>query len=235
MAARSRIVIASPHAAERETLAAWLSSEGFEPATASTAPDAIEALRRSFDILISDYDFAFRDGLHAAARGRARNPQNPVVVVGEADAAAQTRAENRGASYLARPVERATLVCIISMALTDERPLRRSPRKAVNRFEASASGTACYLIDVSNEGLRLEIPRQRRSSPPPYFDVRVPMIGTTMLVQRVWIAAQGAGAQADVLRCGAALAENSFRIERAWRSFVDAIPARPSDSLRVQL
>ena len=68
-----------------------------------------------------------------------------------------------------------------------------------------------------------------------YFDVRVPMIGTTMLVQRVWIAAQGAGAQADVLRCGAALAENSFRIERAWRSFVDAIPARPSDSLRVQL
>lgn len=234
MAACSRIVIATPHAAEREMLAAWLSSEGFEPVRAATAPAAIEALcARPFDAFVSDYDFAFSTEVHAAARGKARNPQTPIVVIGEADRAAQTRTESRGASYLERPVDRTALVCILSMALTDERPVRRSPRRPV-RFDAAADGTPCHLLDVSNEGLRLELPRTRRSLLP-YFNVRVPIIGTTMIVQRVWIAAvRVAGTASDAICCGAALVNNNSRTERAWRQFVDAIPARPSDSLRVQ-
>jgi CheY-like chemotaxis protein len=233
MSSRSRIVIASPHAAERETLAAWLSSEGFEPVRAATALTAIEALQsRPFDAFVSDYDFAFINEVHAAARGKARNPQTPMVVIGDGDRAAQTRTESRGASYLVRPIDRAALICILSMALTDERPVRRSPRRPV-RFEAAADGTPCHLLDVSNEGLRLELPRTRRSLLP-YFNVRVPIIGTTMIVQRVWIAAvRVAGSASDAICCGAALVNNSARTERAWRLFVEAIPVRSSD-LRVQ-
>jgi len=235
MSSRSRIVIASPHAAEREMLAAWLSSEGFEPVRAATAPAAIDALHeRPFDAFVSDYNFAFLNEVHAAARGRARNPQTPIIVVGDSDPAAQTRVENRGASYLVRPVDRSNFVCILSMALADDRPLRRSLRRAVNRFEATADGTPCHLLDVSNEGLRLELPRTRKSLLP-YFNVRVPMIGTTMIVQRVWIAAvRVAGTASDAICCGATLVNTNVRTERAWRMFVDAIPARPSDSLRVQ-
>jgi CheY-like chemotaxis protein len=234
MSSRSQIVIASPHGAERETLATWLHSEGFEPVKTASAPAAIEALRaRPFDLFISDYDFALMSEVYAAARGRARNPQTPIVMIGEENAAAQTRAESRGASYLVRPVDRTNLVCIVSMALADDRPVRRSIRRAV-RFEAAADGTPCHLLDVSNEGLRLELPRSRRSLLP-YFNVRVPMIGTTMIVQRVWIAAvRVAGTASDAICCGATLVNNNARIERAWRQFVDAIPARPSDSLRVQ-
>jgi CheY-like chemotaxis protein len=235
MSSRSRIVIASPHAAEREMLAAWLSSEGFDPFRAATAPAAIEALQaRPFDAFVSDYDFAFINEVHAAARGKARNPQTPIIVVGNGDRAAQTRAESRGASYLVRPVDRAGLVCILQMALADDRPVRRSPRRPV-RFEAAADGTPCHLLDVSNEGLRLELPRSRRSLLP-YFNVKVPIIGTTMIVQRVWIAAtKVAGTASDVICCGAALVNNNPRIERAWRQFVDAVPMRPTHSLRVQL
>jgi CheY-like chemotaxis protein len=235
MSSRSRIVIASPHAAEREMLAAWLSSEGFDPVRAATAPAAIEALQaRPFDAFISDYDLACVNEVHVAARGKARNPQTPVVVIGQADRAAQARAESRGASYLARPVDRTALICILSMALADDRPVRRSLRRAVNRFEAAADGTPCHLLDVSNEGLRLELPRTRRSLLP-YFNVRVPIIGTTMIVKRVWIAAtRAAGTASDVICCGALLVNNNARIERAWRQFVDAVPTRPSDSLRVQ-
>jgi len=235
MAARSRIVIASPHAAERETLASWLSSEGFEPVRAATAPAAIDALHAgSFDAFVSDYDFALMNDVHAAARGKARNSQTPIIVIGEADRAAQARAENRGASYLVRPVDRSAFICILSMALADDRPVRRSLRRAVNRFEATADGTPVHLIDVSNEGLRLELPRTRRSLLP-YFNVRVPMIGTTMIVQRVWIAAaRVAGTASDAVFCGATLVNNNMRTDRAWRLFVDAIPVRPSDSLRVQ-
>lgn len=216
-------------------LAAWLSSEGFEPVRAATAPDALDALRaRPFDLFVSDYDFALVSEVHAAARGKARNPQTPIVVIGEANPGAQARAENRGASYLVRPVDRSAFICILSMALTDDRPVRRSIRRSVNRFEATADGTPCHLLDVSNEGLRLELPRSRRSLLP-YFNVRVPMIGTTMIVQRVWIAAvRVAGTATDAICCGAALVNNNTRTERAWRLFVDAIPARPSDSLRVQ-
>ena len=232
--ARSRIVIASPHAAERDLLAGWLSSEGFEPVRASTAPGTIDVLRKlPFELLISDYDFAFRDGLFAAARGKARNPSTPVVVIGDADAAAQARAESRGASYVARPAERETLMCIISMALIDDRPVRRSPRKPVN-FEAAADGTPCYLIDVSNEGLRLQLPAQRRSSPPPFFSVRVPMIGSALIVQRVWVAAQNRGPRPEGFFCGVELADNNPRVERVWRAFVDAVPTRPTDSIRIQ-
>jgi CheY-like chemotaxis protein len=234
MSSRSRIVIASPHAAEREALATWLSSEGFDPVRAATAPAAIEALQaRPFDAFVSDYGLAFMNEVHAAARGKARNPQTPLIVIGDADRAAQTRAESRGASYLTRPVDRAALVCILSMALADDRPVRRSLRRAV-RFEAAADGTPCHLLDVSNEGLRLELPRTRRSLLP-YFNVKVPIIGTTMIVQRVWIVAtRAAGTASDVICCGAALVNNNPRIERAWRQFVDAVPTRPTDSLRVQ-
>lgn len=235
MSARSRIVIASPHAAERETLAAWLSSEGFEPVRAASAPAAIDALyAQPFDAFVGDYGFAFTNEVHAAARGRACNPQTPIIVIGDADRALQARAENRGASYLVRPVDRTAFMCIVSMALTDDRPVRRSVRRAVNRFEATADGTPCHLLDVSNEGLRLELPRSRRSLLP-YFNVRVPMIGTTMIVQRVWLTAvRVAGTASDAICCGAALVNNNARTERAWRLFVDAVPARPSDSLRVQ-
>jgi len=235
MSSHHRIVIATPHAAEREALASWLSSEGFEPVRAATAPAAIEAVRaHPFDSLICDFEFAFTHGVHAAARGRSRNAQTPVIVVGDADAAAQARAENRGASYLPRPVDRVALVCLVSMALSEERPVRRSLRRAVNRFEATADGTPCHLLDVSNEGLRIELPRTRRSLLP-YFDVKVPLIGTTLIVQRVWIAAtRVAGTATDAICCGAALVNNNARSERAWRMFVDAIPVRATDSLRLQ-
>ncbi len=216
-------------------LAAWLSSEGFEPVRAATAPGAIEALHaRPFDAFVSDYNFALINEVHAAARGKARNPQTPIVVVGDADSVAQARIESRGGSYLARPVDRSAFICILSMGLADDRPVRRSLRRVVNRFEATADGTPCHLLDVSNEGLRLELPRTRRSLLP-YFNVKVPMIGTTMIVQRVWIAAlRVAGNASDAICCGATLVNNNARTERAWKLFVDAIPVRPSDSLRVQ-
>ena len=233
MSSHHRIVIASPHAAEREALASWLSSEGFEPVRAATAPAAIDAIQaHPFDALISDFQFAFNHGVHGAVR--ARHAQLPVIVIGDADSAAQARTESRGASYLPRPVDHTALVCLLSMALSEERPVRRSPRRAVNRFEATADGTPCCLLDVSHEGLRLELPRTRRSLLP-YFDVKVPLIGKTLIVQRVWIAAaRVAGTAADAVCCGATLANNNARSERAWRMFVEAIPVRAADSMRLQ-
>ncbi len=181
MAGRPRVVIASPYLAESEMMADWLSSDGCDPIRTSNCADAmtvVQAVR--FDLLIVDSTFAFRDGLDAATRKQRRNPQTPTVVMGESKAE-QVQADQKGAMYLGRPVDRATLQCTVSMALMEERPVRRSPRKPVNRIPAVVDGVPSHILDVSPEGLRIEIPRDRLSSLAPYFSVRVPTIGVSLL------------------------------------------------------
>jgi hypothetical protein len=223
MSVRSRIVVASPHAVEREAFADWLVAGGFDPIGAATVPAAIAAMTsRPFDLLIADVSWAFREGLDAAGRPYRRNPLVPTIVIGDTPAQALVR----GAMYLGRPIDRETMLCTISMALIDERPVRRSPRKAVDRFEVLVDGVRSHVIDVSPEGLRLEVPANRRLSLPPFFSVRVPIVGLPLMVQRMW----GIRRSVTASWYGAALARNSHRAEQAWRDFVEAIP-RPGSSL----
>jgi CheY-like chemotaxis protein len=220
MAVRARAIIATPNGAEGEQFADWLTTEGFDAVKAATPAGAVAALTaRPFDLLLTDAGFAFRDGLDASARPHRRNPLTPTIVVGDTPSA-QTQAEMRGAMYLGRPVERDTLMCSVTMAMMDERPVRRSPRKSVDRFEAVVDGMRSNIIDVSPEGLRLEISTDRRSSPPPFFSVRVPLIGTALIVQRMWAMRRSPA----ISWYGGALARNSSRAEQAWRDFVDAVP-----------
>ncbi len=224
MAGRPRIVIASPYLAESEMIADWLSSDGCDPIRTSNCADAmtvVQAVR--FDLLIVESTFAFRDGLDAATRKQRRNPQTPTVVMGESKAE-QVQADQKGAMYLGRPVDRATLQCTVSMALMEERPVRRSPRKPVNRIPAVVDGVPSHILDVSPEGLRIEIPRDRLSSLAPYFSVRVPTIGVSLLVQRMWGITHPGSAPVDVTWYGGALSRNAFKDEAAWNRFVDTIP-----------
>lgn len=227
MGSRPRIVIASPHPAECAVIAEWLAAEGFEPVRMPSLERAVEELKsRAFDLLVADFAFAFRDGLQAMGAVRARNPKTPVIVVGDGNPAAEAQAVGRGAMYLTRPIERASLVCTVAMAVMETRPMRRSLRKRVNRFDALVEGVPAHIIDVSNEGLRLEVPRWRKSAPPPpFFNVRVPMLGVALMVRRMWTSAALAP---DATWYGSELSRNAARAEQAWRSFVDAIPAAGS-------
>ena len=190
-----------------------------------------EIRTRPFDLLVADAAFAFQHGLHVASR--ARRPLTPTVVIG--DAAVENESASGQVIYAPRPVERALVVCTVSLALADDRPVRRSPRKPAHRFEALVNGVPSYIIDVSNEGLRLEVPRDRRSVPPPYFKVRVPLIGVAVSVQRMW--ARRLGEETAVTWCGGALSQNQTKVTRAWMAFVDTLPlagAPSADSLEIQ-
>jgi CheY-like chemotaxis protein len=221
---RLRIVIASAHPGESRILADWLASDGFEPVPASSLRAAqCEVEARSFDLLISDVNLAFRDGLHAIGRGRMRNPHAPIVVIGDDDSSARRHAEQRQAMFLQRPVDRTELLCYVAMAAGEARPERRSPRKTVGRVEALLDGAPSWLIDVSTEGLRVESARDRRASPP-YFSVEVPIIGVAVMVQRVWTNGGVGTAGKPVTLYGGALVSNPIRIEKAWRKFVEALP-----------
>ena len=220
MSTRPRVIVALPDNAECTTVAEWLVADGFDPVRRPNPRSAAEEMRaRPFDLLVTDATVAVRDELLAASRGR--NPLTPTVVIGN-DAVADSRV---GATmYLGRPIERAVFVCTVTIAIMDGRPPRRSPRKLANRFEAITNGVPCHIIDVSTEGLRLEIPRQRLSVPPPYFNVRMPLMGIAVTVQRRWARSSLGQGLPPVTWCGGALTANRPGAEQRWRMFVDMIP-----------
>jgi hypothetical protein len=95
-------------------------------------------------------------------------------------------------------------------------------RKSINRFDALVNGVPSHLLDVSAEGLRLEVGRERRAVLGPYFRVKVPLVGVTVTVQRMWTRSSSSGVQ--TLWYGGALIQNQAIIEQAWRTFVDTVP-----------
>ncbi|HEY7473519.1 MAG TPA: hypothetical protein VH679_00800 [Vicinamibacterales bacterium] len=221
---RLRIVIASAHPGESQVLADWLASDGFEPVPASSLRAArcqLEA--QSCDLLISDVKLAFLDGLHEIGRGRMRNPHTPLVVIGDDDLTSRRQAERRQAMFLQRPVDRTELLCYVAMAAGEARPSRRSPRKMVGRIEALLDGAPSSIIDVSNEGVRLENARGRAVTPV-YFSVEVPIVGVTVMVHRVWTSGVTSAAGKQLTLAGGTLIHNPPRVERVWRRFVDALP-----------
>jgi hypothetical protein len=211
--------VALPDPAEGAMVAEWLSGNGFEPVQRATPESAAAEIKgRPFQLLIADARWAVSTALHTAAR--ARQGLIPSILIGESIDRRAT-AVNGQTMFLARPIERAVLSCFVSMALTDDRPVRRSLRKPVQRFEAVANSLPSRVVDVSVEGLRLEMPRDRRAVLPPYFAVRIPLIGVAVIARRMWMAPSR---NASSLWCGASLSHNRAASEEAWRKFVDSVP-----------
>jgi hypothetical protein len=221
MSSRPRIIIASPDPIESAALSDWLRSEGFEPVSRSDPKRASEEIQvRPFDLLIADELFVFRHQLHRLSR--ARGSMMPTVVLGDGGDADLYESQHRQFIYLQRPIERGVFVCSVSMALVDGRPARCSVRRPVHQVNAIVNGVASKIVDVSNEGLRLEIPRKPGSVPLPYFNVLVPLIGVAVTFQRMWIRAVSAAPSAPWW-CGGALVRNQPKAEQAWRSVVETI------------
>ena len=98
MLSRPRIIVATPHPLECTSAADWLQAEGFEPVRVTTIARASQELtERRSTLLVADADFAFRGGLQALSRERARNAKAPSVVIGPADVGAEALAIKRDA------------------------------------------------------------------------------------------------------------------------------------------
>lgn len=220
MSLRPRIVVASPDRSEVARLADWLLAEGLDPVPVGNLPSALEEVQsRPFDVLIADARFAFQGHLHAAAR--THNARAPLVVLGGIETS--VAAERVGTFHLERPVDQTLFLCHVAMAIVEGRPARRSVRKRIAPIEALIDGKDVYVIDVSNEGLRIELPR-RKVAPPPQFKVRLPMIGMALPVRRAWIATSPDDL-ANSSWCGAELFDPHPRAVQIWRTFVDALPS----------
>ncbi len=217
MVARPRVIVSLPNATEAAAIAAWLRADGFEPVPRPTAQAAANETLLPFVLLIADVSHR-----RVLLDGRGRNPIPPTILIGNAATASQGDAFGAQTMYLSRPIDRAMFMCFVAMALLNERPVRRSARKSVASFEAVANGVPSRIVDVSAEGLRLEMSREWRTALPPYFTVRVPVVGVAMTVQRMWT--QTPSAKQSSIWYGGALSNNRASIHQAWRAFVDTVP-----------
>jgi hypothetical protein len=221
MTARPVVVVASPDAIELALLSDWLTAEGIEPVVARSLQRAIhEVQSRRFDVLIADARFAFDGDLQTLAR--TRNARAPLVVLGDSRTAG--RAERNRMFHVDRPVDPTLLLCHVAMAIAEGRPARRSDRKQISPFEALAGGAEAFVIDVSNEGLRLKLPRGR-CAPPPRFTIRIPLVGVALTVRRVWMSTAPAEFS-DASWCGVELCPAHPRAEQNWRAFVSTVSGR---------
>lgn len=223
MSARPRILVASADKTECDTLCDWLLSEGLDPVPACALSTAVRQLEgQAFDAIVAGAEFAFSDLLKATRR--ARQSRAPMIVLTD-DVAVEAAADRAGCLSTGRPVDRTLVMCSVTMALVESRPARRSVRKPVGLIEAVAQGVPAALMDVSNEGMRLQLPRNHRALPP-VFNVRVPLVGLGLSVQRCWVTPATAGGATDVSICGVALYDNAAVRELSWRRFVDVLPTR---------
>jgi hypothetical protein len=222
---RPRVVVALPDFTEGSLVASWLSENQLEPVHRTTLEAAASDIQtRTFDLLITDATWAVSNALQTAGRAR-RSPAAPTIFIGDAKDPRATAASGQ-AMYLTRPIELAVLSCFVSMAFMESKPVRRSPRKTVQRFNALVNDMPASIVDVSAEGLRLELARV----PPPYFAVRIPLLGVAVIARRMWT--MSPSKCASTLWCGGALSHNGAGSEEAWRSFVDTVPVAGKAGVR---
>jgi hypothetical protein len=229
VAGRPRVIVALPDPLEGATVSEWLKANNFEAVYRTNPAAAAAEMQRPFDLLIADAVWAVGTALQSGAR--ARNPLVPTILIGEAVERRST-AVNAQTMYMSRPIDKPVFACFVAMALIneDERPVRRSPRKTVQRFEALVNGIPSGIVNVSAEGMRVEMPPDRRVALPPYFAVRVPLVGVAVIAKRRWVMASKS---ATTMWCGAALSHNRASSEERWRNFVDSVPIIGDGTLRV--
>lgn len=217
MSMLERIGVACPILGERAAFLDWLSSAGYEPVPMLDL-DALarDLSTRPVEALIADVSLVPAADLPRLIRILGAN--RPLIVVGEAANALE--AVPRDVTWIDRPVTRDNFLLSIALALAEGRPARRSPRKPVPRLLSQIDGVSAKIMDVSAEGVRLEVTGAGQALPP-FFTLRVPAFGVTAKVKRVWIAVPNQGA----LWCGGIIERGQpAKTEIAWGRFIQTAP-----------
>lgn len=178
---------------------------------------------RPLDCVVADASLLTPHFLTALRKG---DPNKPIVAIGDAGDPIEKVLTRKDITYHERPVGEQELVLSVSLAVADGRPHRRSVRKAVPRLATSIEGEPAVLLDVSQEGLRLEVAASRAAKLSPQFVVHVPALKMGVPVQRVWIRAESDPGRGARVQCGASLLASDERTLRAWQRLSDPAAGR---------
>ena len=212
-----RIGVACPIPGERAAFLEWLGLAGYEPIPMLSI-DGIgrDLTTRPIEALIADVELVPKAELPRVARTLGAN--RPLLLVGNPEAAIEE--VPRDAAWIDRPVTRDAFLLAVALALAEGRPARRSPRTLVPQLMSSIDGVSSTIMDVSQEGVRLEISGATPSALPPYFTLKVPGFGVAAKVKRVWVAMPAQGS----MWCGGVLEQPERKTATIWNKFIAAAP-----------
>ena len=220
MATPIPIGIACPVPGKRAAVMAWLAAAGYTPVPMLDLRSLARDLeRRPIEALVADAEAVAKAGLRAVLKILTSN--RPLVVVGPLEGCPPELRHK--ASWLEWPISADALTMRVALALAEGRPTRRSARKSVLYLPATIDGVVSQVIDVSNEGVRLQLQNTTPSTLPPYFTLRVDVFGVATLVQRAWVARPGE----HMVVCGGRI-ERHLPRSKAWAHLVAMAPAAAS-------
>ena len=213
-----KIGVACPIPGERAAFLEWLSHAGYEPAPMISL-DAVGrelTAAQPIEALIADVSLVSKADL--ARLIRVLGPNRPVILVGSPEDAIED--VPRDAAWMDRPVSRDAFLLSVALGLAEGRPSRRSPRKLVPKLLSSIDGVTSKVMDVSAEGVRLEIAGNSTAVLPPFFTLQVPGFGVAMKVKRVWVATPSQGS----VWCGGIIERPTDAAAATWKNFISNAP-----------
>lgn len=213
-----KIGVACPIPGERAAFLEWLSLAGYDPAPMISL-DAVGrelTAAQPIEALIADVSLVSKADL--ARLIRVLGPNRPVILVGSPEDAIED--VPRDAAWMDRPVTRDAFLLSVALGLAEGRPSRRSPRRLVPKLMSSIDGLSAKILDVSVEGVRLEVSGTSPASLPPYFTLKVPGFGVSTKVKRVWVATPAQGA----VWCGGIIERPTEAAVATWKKFISNAP-----------
>ena len=216
-----KIGVACPIPGERAAFGEWLNHAGYEPVSIfSIDTIARELPHKPIEALIADVSLVSAADLPRVVR--TLGPNRPLILVGhQKDAIEEVP---RDASWMERPVSPENFQLSVALALAEGRPARRSPRKLVPKLLASVDGVNSKVVDISSEGVRLEISTSSGTVLPPFFILRVPAFGVAARIKRVWVATPNSMST----WCGGIVEKGAERTAGGgsqWLNFVQSAPS----------
>lgn len=209
-----RVGLALLDGGERDMVFGWLRDGDMQPhALAGGQAMADDVRGLCLDCLVVDAPLVERGYL-----GRVRRPDSRLPVVVITDAAASAAAlERHGFMVVERPLDAQGLTLAVALAHGEARQARQRTRKPIGRFPALVGDAVADLLDVSDDGLRLEIDQAHAVGLGPRFRLQVPMVALDVMVRRIWV---GRG-QGRRVQCGALLLTPSPAQRQAWARVLD--------------
>jgi len=221
MSSKVRVGVACPIPGERAALTEWLAGAGYEPVPMLDLDSVARELgARPIEALIADGTFVPATELPRIVR--ILGPNRPLILVGAAGTGPE--AVPRDATWVDRPVTKDTFLLLVALAFAEGRPARRSPRKFVPKLLSTIDGVTAKVMDVSAEGVRLEVCETQTAALPPYFTLRVPGFGLAIKVKRVWVAVPPNGS----MWCGGVVEKPQAKAKTAWGTFIENAPSTAS-------
>jgi hypothetical protein len=145
-------------------------------------------------------------------------PNRPLILTGARGQAVED--VPRDATWMARPVTRENFLLSVALGLAEGRPSRRSPRVLVPKLMSMIDGVSSKVVDVSVEGVRLEITGGSPHNLPPFFTLKVPSFGIAAKVKRVWVAMPAQGS----VWCGGIIEKQNAKQTTNWQTFIANAP-----------